>query len=167
MINFSDGEALTILGRDYVVKYYDRKLLKPRVVLDRGILGVYQSELKNIQHKTILEKFLKELAKSEISRRTKEISHKYNFQINKVTVRDQSSRWGSCSSAKNISLNWRLIFASPEILDYVIVHELCHTVQMNHSKDFWNLVEVVVPNWRISRKWLRENGAKLEVKSEK
>ncbi len=80
-----------------------------------------------------------------------------------ITVRDQKTRWGSCSGRGTLSFNWRLILAPPEILDYVVVHELCHLTHMNHSKDFWNLVGSVIPDYKIRRKWLKENGHTLRL----
>ncbi len=78
-----------------------------------------------------------------------------------ITVRDQKTRWGSCSSRGTLSFNYRLIFAPPRILDYVVVHELCHLTHMNHSKDFWNMVASVMPEYKTHRKWLREHGQEL------
>ena len=80
-----------------------------------------------------------------------------------ITIRDQKSRWGSCSSRGTLSFNYRLIFAPPEILDYVVVHELCHLTHMNHSKDFWNKVASVMPDYKIHRKWLKEHGNELSA----
>ena len=80
-----------------------------------------------------------------------------------VTVRDQKTRWGSCSSRGTLSFNYRLIFAPPIVLDYVVVHELCHLTHMNHSKDFWNMVESVMPDYREQRKWLREHAMELTL----
>ena len=80
-----------------------------------------------------------------------------------ITIRDQKTRWGSCSGRGTLSFNWRLILAPPEILDYVVVHELCHLTHMNHSKEFWNLVESVIPDYKIRRKWLKENGHTLRL----
>ena len=78
-----------------------------------------------------------------------------------ITIRDQKTRWGSCSSTGTLSFNYRLIFAPPRILDYVVVHELCHLTHMNHSKDFWNMVASVMPEYKVHRKWLREHGHDL------
>ncbi len=78
-----------------------------------------------------------------------------------ITIRDQKTRWGSCSSTGTLSFNYRLIFAPPRILDYVVVHELCHLTHMNHSKDFWNMVASVMPEYKVHRKWLREHGNDL------
>ena len=80
-----------------------------------------------------------------------------------ITIRDQKSRWGSCSSSGTLSFNYRLIFAPPKVLDYVVVHELCHLTHMNHSKDFWNMVETVMPDYKIYKTWLREHGAELTL----
>lgn len=80
-----------------------------------------------------------------------------------ISIRDQKTRWGSCSGRGNLSFNWRLILAPPEILDYVVVHELCHLTHMNHSKDFWGLVGKVLPDYKDRRKWLKENGHTLRL----
>lgn len=82
-----------------------------------------------------------------------------------VTVRDQKTRWGSCSSRGTLSFNYRLIFAPPVILDYVVVHELCHLTHMNHSKEFWNMVASVMPDYKIYRQWLRDHGSELTIEA--
>jgi predicted metal-dependent hydrolase len=78
-----------------------------------------------------------------------------------VTVRTQSTRWGSCSAKGNLSFNALLLLAPPEVLDYVVVHELCHRKEMNHSPRFWAEVERLVPDWKAQRLWLRKNGGAL------
>lgn len=80
---------------------------------------------------------------------------------NRITIRDQKTRWGSCSARGTLSFNWRLMLAPPAVLDYVVVHELCHLTHMNHSAAFWALVESVCPDYRTHRKWLKEHGAEL------
>ncbi len=79
----------------------------------------------------------------------------------RITIRDQKTRWGSCSARGTLSFNWRLMLAPPAVLDYVVVHELCHLTHMNHSAAFWALVESVCPDYRIHRKWLKEHGQEL------
>lgn len=76
----------------------------------------------------------------------------------RVVVRNQRSRWGSASTAGTISLNWRLAHVPHEVAEYVVVHELCHLVHMNHSADFWACVEKHLPYYQGSREWLRRNG---------
>lgn len=78
-----------------------------------------------------------------------------------VTIRDQKSRWGSCSSRGTLSFNYRLIFAPLPVLDYVVVHELCHLTHMNHSKEFWDKVASVMPEYNVHRQWLKDHGHEL------
>ena len=80
-----------------------------------------------------------------------------------ITIRDQKTRWGSCSSRGTLSFNYRLIYGPAGPLDYVVVHELCHLTHMNHSKDFWNMVERIMPDYRIYKQWLREHGQELTL----
>ncbi len=79
----------------------------------------------------------------------------------RITIRNQRTRWGSCSSAGNLNFNCLLMLMPPEIIDYVVVYELCHRLEMNHSPYFWAEVERVLPDYRKRRKWLRDNGEKI------
>ena len=86
---------------------------------------------------------------------------KYNLKVNQVRIKEQKTLWGSCSSKNNINLNYLLIMAPMKIIDYVIVHELVHTIHKNHSAKFWQKVETIMPNYKDARNWLKENGYKL------
>jgi len=81
----------------------------------------------------------------------------------RITIRSQKTRWGSCSAAGNLNFNCLLLLAPPEVLDYVVVHELCHRKFMNHSPRFWAEVARVMPDYTVHRKWLRDNGPRLMV----
>jgi predicted metal-dependent hydrolase len=82
-----------------------------------------------------------------------------------VAVRDQQTRWGSCSRAGNLSFNWRLIVAPAEVMGYVVTHELCHLVVPNHNKAFWRQLEAALPGWQQRAEWLREHGSELRTYS--
>ena len=88
-------------------------------------------------------------------------SNKHKLKVNQVRVKEQKTLWGSCSSKNNINLNYLLIMAPMKVIDYVIVHELVHTIHKNHSSKFWQKVETIMPNYKDARKWLKENGYKL------
>lgn len=83
----------------------------------------------------------------------------------RITIRCQKTRWGSCSSKGNLNFNYLLMLAPPEVLDYVVVHELCHRLEMNHSARFWAQVEKVLPDYRKPRKWLKDHGTRLMLRA--
>lgn len=104
---------------------------------------------------------LKRQARDVIPARTAHFAPLAGVAYGKITIRGQKSRWGSCSSRGDLSFNCLLMLAPPEVLDYVVVHELCHRLEMNHSPRFWAEVERVLPDYRVRRKWLKEHGGTL------
>lgn len=108
-----------------------------------------------------LEAHFKRLAKVELTGRTWELSALTGMEIKEVTVRNQRTRWGSCSASGVISLNWRLIQAPYFVRDYIIYHELMHLREMNHSPRFWAQVAEVCPEWEAGELWLKRNGPLL------
>jgi len=85
----------------------------------------------------------------------------YGVTYNRVTIRSQKTRWGSCSSKKNLNFNCMLAAVPDRVVKYVVVHELCHLLEMNHSKKFWALVERAIPDYKTDVKWLKNNGGQL------
>jgi predicted metal-dependent hydrolase len=98
------------------------------------------------------------LAKVELPARAWELAAQTRLNVTRVSVRDQRSRWGSCTAAGVISLNWRLILTPESVRDYIIHHELMHLREMNHSARFWACVEEVSPDWREAEAWIKRNG---------
>ncbi|HBQ86147.1 MAG TPA: M48 family peptidase, partial [Syntrophomonas sp.] len=78
---------------------------------------------------------------------------------NRVVIKEQKTRWGSCSSKHNLNYNFKTVMAPLPVLDYIVVHEMCHLVHLNHSREFWNLVESIIPEYRQHKEWLKMNGA--------
>ncbi len=96
--------------------------------------------------------------KEEIAGRVRHYEKIMGLTCNRITIRDQKTRWGSCSSKKNLNFNYRLAYMPQEILDYVVVHELAHLRHMDHSREFWACVERYLPDYRERRAWLKEHG---------
>jgi predicted metal-dependent hydrolase len=106
-----------------------------------------------------LEAHFARRARIELPARTWELSAVTGVEVKHVTVRNQRSRWGSCSASGTISLNWRLVQTPEFVRDYIVYHELMHLREMNHSDRFWARVEEVCPNWRDAERWIKRNGS--------
>lgn len=105
--------------------------------------------------------WFKREARRRIEQRVEEYAAELGVKPKRVTIRDTSSRWGSCSSTRSLSFSWRLVLAPPHVLDYVVAHEVAHLRELNHSSRFWRLVDLLVPNVSGSVKWLSDNGSLL------
>ena len=102
----------------------------------------------------------KKLAKKVFAEKCRSYSAQMGVTYGTISVREQKTRWGSCSAKGNLNFNWKLVLMPEEILDYVVVHELAHRIQMNHSPAFWAIVERFVPDYKARRQWLKVNGAR-------
>lgn len=104
----------------------------------------------------LLGQWLTRKARAEFAPWLRELSFNINLPFNRISIRGQKTRWASCSSQKNISLNYKLLFLPPELVHYVFVHELCHTIHMNHSRSFWNLVREKQPDYESYRHQIKD-----------
>lgn len=133
-------------------------------ILDKKII-VYINNKYNREDiiREIIIKFYRTEAVKVLVDRTNYYSKIIGIGPKKITIKDQKTIWGSCSSKGNVNYNYRLIMAPVDIIDYVVVHELCHLVHMNHSKEYWKLVEKVLPDYRERREWLKSYGHTLKI----
>jgi len=107
---------------------------------------------------------LREQARKLVTERVKYYAPIIGVSYGQIAIRTQHTRWGSCSSKGNLNFNCLLALVPAEVLDYVVVHELCHRKELNHSARFWGQVERVLPDYKSHRKWLKENGTRLIAK---
>ena len=121
-----------------------------------------RKELKTIEKLSMTEIHkLADLALKVISVKVKQYAGLMNVQYGRITIRNQKTRWGSCSSKGNLNFNCLLMLAPDEVVDYVVIHELCHLIEMNHSKAFWKQVEQMMPDYKKHRKWLKDHGNEI------
>jgi hypothetical protein len=105
--------------------------------------------------------FLKREAKRDLEIASRRYASALGVAVKRVSVRDQTSRWGSCTAAGVLSYSWRLILAPPYVLDYLAAHEVAHLVEMNHSRRFWRVVARIYPDWQRAKAWLNTHGTAL------
>ncbi|KOM96362.1 zinc-dependent protease [Clostridium botulinum] len=156
------------LGELYYLKIKEVRSLYFKLELDSNKFMVYINsgilkEKREVIIKDNLEKFYKEKAVKVLKERTDYYSNILKVAPKNIVIKNQKTLWGSCSSKGNINYNYKIVMAPLKILDYIVVHELCHLVHMNHSKDFWQLVESIIPDFKERRNWLKENGYKLKI----
>ena len=148
------GEPVTL-----EVSPSDRKRPAIRIRKNQMLITLHQNISKSdgvTAVKKTIEQFYRKKAEEVIHDRLQFFNEHYDFCYNRVTLRNQKSRWGSCSRLKNLNFNWRLIMAPIEVIDYVVVHEMCHLKEMNHSARYWNLVAETIPGYKEVRKWLKK-----------
>lgn len=109
----------------------------------------------------LIEQVYRDQAKNIFNARVDYFAKQLGVKVNQIRVKSQKTRWGSCSSRGNLNFNWHAIIAPPEVIDYLVVHECCHLVHMNHSKEFWALVETLSPNYKENRKWLKNHNTQI------
>lgn len=166
---FVDGKKVEFLGQVYLLKInrnFDREKALVYLADNNIVVNIrlsYNDDEKNIVVKSLLINWFKEQAKVKFLERTEYYAKKIGVKPNDIRVKEQKTLWGSCSGKNNINYNWKLIMAPPKVLDYVVVHELCHILQRNHSNKFWELVGKIMPDYKEIRKWLKENGRRLNI----
>jgi predicted metal-dependent hydrolase len=108
-----------------------------------------------------VERWYRREARRALTDVTTSQAERLGLAFGSIGIRDQRSRWGSCSRRGHLSFSWRLLLAPGAVLDYVVVHELCHLREPNHSRAFWSLVDAARPGWADERRWLRQHGWEL------
>lgn len=134
-------------------KWIDEHMLKVQSTIDE------RSKLEKITFEQVKE--LADQAVEYIPKRVKYYAEKENFVYNKITIKNLVSRWGSCSTKGNLNFNCLLMLTPDYVIDYVVVHELCHLREMNHSEKFWVEVEKIMPDYQRAELWLKQNGGNL------
>lgn len=148
---------ILLFGNRYTY-FYDTKYAN-KVVINEEHHTIRAS--RNLTDIAVQENWLKSVAKKYFDERAEQLSTALNLPYNKLFVRTEKRKWGNCSSLKNISLNWRLVKAPRFVIDYVIVHELVHTIMMNHSHKFWTLLRSHYPDYEKAQNWLEKYGGNL------
>jgi predicted metal-dependent hydrolase len=160
------GETFSFLGSSYPLEI-DAGQNNP-LSLSNGCFHIgFKNGPAQEKHTVILRRrfiaWYRQQALAYLDERLQSLISRTGLAPTGIRVRAYRSRWGSCSIRGIISLNWKLMMAPPEVIDYVIVHELCHLAHLNHSRSFWNLVEKHMPDYKTHKTWLKDFGASLDL----
>ena len=163
---YADGEPFEYLGRRYRLQIVTGSAGRAKLV--RGRLRVelvdgLDAEGRAAAIRERLSAWYAARALDRLREKTERYASVLRVAPPTVVVKACESRWGSCSSSGKVMFNWKVIMAPDPIVDYVVVHELCHLLEHNHSPAYWRLVERVIPDYRARRRWLRENGHRFDV----
>lgn len=153
-----EGSRILFLGVERTIRVYRDHRHRPSVALTESDIVVCLTPESPEDIRPLLERWLRGQAESVIPVRVGRLNEQWKFRYNRITVRNQRTRWGSCSRNGALSFNWRLVILPMEVADYLICHELAHLKYLDHSFRFWNLVEKICPTFRQSERWLRRHG---------
>lgn len=156
-------DKIPFLGKYFSLKHNNRTGGFTAVALDTDALNFNFSSSFGEPSRQGMKRWLKEQSTRLISEKVESFGRKMQIFPKRVFIKDQKSLWGSCSARKNLSFNWRLVMVPERVMDYVVIHELCHLKEMSHSKAFWELVAEQCPDWRLHRKWLNEHCYELKA----
>ena len=159
------GTSRTIVyrGRPLSLRVRNCACSAPKVEWHRDHLLVHLPKEDGAPLAEILEASFRERAREVFLRRVQSLADLLALRPKRIEIRDQRTRWGACTGRGTLTFNWRLILAPPAVLDYVVIHEICHLKHPNHGWRFWDLVASACPQYEAHRTWLRENGAQLRT----
>ncbi|MGD0152756.1 MAG: SprT family zinc-dependent metalloprotease [Thermacetogeniaceae bacterium] len=160
--SFVSGESFMYLGRDYPLSIYLNAQLKKPVASLRGERVWVETPAADPNAvRGALEAWYRQQALEKIGERVRYYQQQFLKCPSAIRVKEQKQRWGSCTGRDALLFNWRCIMAPLEVLDYVVVHEMCHLEHKNHSQQFWDLLISILPDFRQRKNWLRNNGIRM------
>ena len=165
---YVDGEKYMYRGRQYALKVQESEKTSSHVLLRGGQLIIFlppwlESGEKAQATRSLIDGFYRESALKILEELVDYYSRLMDIPYKSLKIKNQRTRWGSCSNKGNINLNWRIIMAPNQVISYVVIHELSHLKHLDHSRDFWTLVGQYMPDYKRWKKWLAVNGETLTM----
>ena len=161
---YVNGEAFLYLGRNYTLCIVeDDSVKRPVTKLFQGKFVINTPIRDQSKLKTSMEDWYRQKTLEKVLERVGYYQKYFEVEPSAVKVKEQKKRWASCTSKKELFFNWRCAMAPSWVLDYIVVHEMSHMVYMDHSKDFWSLVERIMPDYEKRREWLKNYGVKMDL----
>lgn len=160
---YVSGEAFSYLGRNYRLKVEKGSFAPVKLVHGRLLVTTPDGSEQPHMIRNALVRWYKRQAEQKLTDKVERFAPVVGVEPAGVGIRTFKSRWGSCTSKGKLEFNWRIMMAPNRMVDYVVVHELCHLIRHDHSPEFWRELERVMPDYQQCREWLRDNAMKLSV----
>jgi predicted metal-dependent hydrolase len=161
---YDDGERFLFLGKDYPILISQAsEIEKDKVVFEEGQLFIYVKQLDDERIKQALKRFYYQQCKALVEKRIQFYQHNFKTKPRSIRISDSKKNWGTCDSQRQLTFNWKLAMAPMEVIDYVVVHEMCHMLHMNHDRSFWRLVGKILPEYEQRENWLALSSWKMTV----
>ncbi|MBK5251298.1 MAG: M48 family metallopeptidase [Peptostreptococcaceae bacterium] len=159
---YASGEIFMYLGHEYRLKVQmDVSAKKPSVEFEGGYFHMITGTEDIAVLGKAMEDWYREKSLDIVTERVRHYQRHFVQRPIEIKAKKQRKRWGSCSNAHRLNFNLRCAMAPMDVIDYIVVHEMCHMVQFNHSKEFWGVVEKIMPDYKDRREWLRKNGIRM------
>lgn len=161
---FVNGESFMYLGRNYSLQIIvDPNIKKPEVKLYRSKFYVTAPNKDTEAIEKVMEQWYRQKTKEKVEKRVRYYQRFFNMNPTDIKVKEQQKRWGSCTSKNELLFNWRCVMARSDAVDYIVVHEMCHLYHKNHSKEFWELLGSVMPDYEVRKEWLKNYGVRMDL----
>ena len=155
-----DGGTLPYLGQNLEVAIHRNHVSKDCIIIEGNTLNIHLGTDHDKLNQFVIQ-WYKQQAADIIKEKADKLCKRFGLSYHRLSIRSQRTRWGSCSYNGNLNFNWKLIMGPEPVVDYVVIHELMHLEEMNHTGKFWKLVAELCPRWREHKKWLREHEANI------
>lgn len=161
---YVSGESFMYLGRNYSMQLLiDENIKNNQVKLYQGKLYIISNTKEEIVLQRLMEKWYRTKTLEKVTERVEYYKHFFKVEPSNIKVKEQKKRWASCTSKNELLFNWRCVMAPSNVLDYIVVHEMCHMIYPNHSNEFWELVVSILPDYESRKDWLKKFGVRMDL----
>lgn len=161
---YNHGESFLYLGKSYPIQIsHDIQITKDNAVFEEDKLHIYVKQLEDERIKQALKRFYYQQCKAFVEKSIRDHQRHFKVKPRSIKINDSKTTWGTCDAQLQLTFNWKLSMAPLEVIDYVVVHEMCHMVHLNHDRSFWRLVGKILPDYEKQEKWLALSSWKMNV----
>lgn len=161
---YDQGETFLYLGNNYPIQIFQESdISQDYVVFQEDKLNIYVKQLEDERIQTALKRFYYQQCKALVEKSIKTYQTNFKVKPRSIRINDSKTTWGTCDAKQQLTFNWKLAMAPLKVIEYVVVHEMCHMVHLNHDRSFWRLVGKIQPDYEQQEKWLALSSWKMNV----